>query len=242
MAVPSSDLPHPPAPRPALKDLLGDGFHLLALLRGGAEPRDPDLFAERVDQYLAGFQRQAEDLGHPATAVLDAKYAFCALADEVVLTSGPAIRAAWEGAPLQLRHFGEHLAGEGFFLRLESLRRDPREHREVLAVYHACLLHGFQGKYRLEGSDRLQYLTLRLGQEIIQARGKGPGFAPHWRPEVPAVPERRFRWQAPRPRTLWAALAVAGLSWFLAYTLILRLQARELAAPPAGLAGPAGRC
>ena len=37
----------------------------------------------------------------------------------------------------------------------------------------------------LEGSEKLNYLTGRLGDEIAQLRGKRPSFAPHW-----AAPDR----------------------------------------------------
>ena len=37
----------------------------------------------------------------------------------------------------------------------------------------------------LEGSEKLNYLTGRLGDEIAQLRGKRPSFAPNW-----AAPDR----------------------------------------------------
>ena len=43
-----------------------------------------------------------------------------------------------------------------------------------------CLLLGFVGKYIIEGSEKLNYLTSRLGDEIAHMKGKTAGFAPHW--------------------------------------------------------------
>ncbi|WP_287814879.1 DotU family type IV/VI secretion system protein [Pseudomonas sp.] len=42
-----------------------------------------------------------------------------------------------------------------------------------------CLLLGFQGRFALDGKDKLNYLTARLGDEIARMRGKSRGFAPH---------------------------------------------------------------
>ncbi len=85
----------------------------------------------------------------------------------------------WEREPLQLRLFGEHLAGEGFFLRLDKLRLTPEKHLEALEVFHYALLLGFRGRYLLEGSERLEYLIAQLGREISHLRGQAPAFAPH---------------------------------------------------------------
>jgi type VI secretion system protein ImpK len=79
---------------------------------------------------------------------------------------------------MQLIMFGDQLAGEHFFIRLESLRAKGNAHRQALEVFHMCLLLGFQGRYLIEGSEKLHYLTARLGDELAQMNGNG-GFAPH---------------------------------------------------------------
>jgi len=62
------------------------------------------------------------------------------------------MRGFWMGQPLQLAFFNETLAGEGFFTKLQELRRDARR-AGVLRVYYQCLLLGFQGKYSIRGGD-----------------------------------------------------------------------------------------
>ncbi len=89
------------------------------------------------------------------------------------------MREAWETRPLQLRVFGDQLAGEHFFHRLEDLRAKGSVHLQALEVFHMCLLLGFQGRYALDGQDKLNYLVARLGDEIARMRGKNRGFAPH---------------------------------------------------------------
>lgn len=81
-----------------------------------------------------------------------------------------------------------------------------------LEVYHYCLLLGFEGKYRLEGTEKLGYLTARLGDEIAFLKGKRTGFAPH------ALPPDRIAHALRRVVPLWAPaalLAVAGMAAFL---------------------------
>ena len=94
-----------------LLELLEDGIYLLFLLRNNNAPNSLAEFNKRVDQFLDQFEANARNLGKPPAAVRDAKYAFCALMDEIILSSDFPIREDWERAPLQLRLFGEHLAG-----------------------------------------------------------------------------------------------------------------------------------
>ena len=113
------------ASAPALKDLLQEGIYLLFLLRNGNIPASAGELSRRIDDFLALYEKTARNFGKTPDAIESAKYAFCALLDETILSCEGGIRDEWERAPLQLRIFGEHLAGEGFFERLELLRMDP---------------------------------------------------------------------------------------------------------------------
>ena len=202
----------------SLLDLLYDGFYMVFLLRNRAAPSDPEEFRNRIKQFLTGFERGGRRLDASAEDIHLAKFAYCALIDEVVLMSKMRMREVWERRPLQLEFFGEQLAGERFFEQLETLRQGGAPRLQVLEVYHMCLLLGFQGRYVLEGSEKLNYLTARLGDEIAQLRGRRAVFAPHW-----AAPDR-IAHALKREVPLWVivsvflflgAIAFSGLSWLL---------------------------
>ncbi|WP_005032963.1 type IVB secretion system protein IcmH/DotU [Holophaga foetida] len=210
---------------PPLKDLMEDGIYLLFLLRSGTTPHSAEEFNRRVDAFLAQFERNAANFGKSASAIQSCKYAFCALMDEIVLNSQFEIRDAWERSPLQLRLFGEHLAGDGFFNRLESLRLEPQKNLETLEVFYTCLLLGFQGRYLLEGEDKLGFLIARLGQEISGLRGAKPEFAPHWQPSF------QFGDFVRHELPLWifyTLLVLVAIVLFLTFTFVLRSQLKDL--------------
>lgn len=196
----------------SLIDLLYDGFYMVFLLRNRYSPSDAEAFRERIKQFLSNFERGSRRLEASAEDVHLAKFAYCALIDEVVLMSKLRLRDAWERRPLQLEFFGEQLAGERFFEHLEALRQKGAAKLQVLEVFHMCLLLGFQGRYVLEGSEKLNYLTSRLGDEIAQLRGKRAGFAPHW-----AAPDR-IAHALKRDVPLWVIGSVFGLLALLAFT------------------------
>jgi len=210
----------------SLQELMEDGIYLLFLLRNGNPPNSLAEFQHRVDQFLARFEADARRLEKHQTSVSDAKYAFCALIDEIILSSDFSIRSDWERAPLQLRLFGEHLAGERFFDKLDTLRQDPVANIESLEVFYTALLLGFQGKYLLEGTEKLNYLISRLGQEITHARGGRREFSPNW-----ALPQR-FQHYVRNELPLWlfyALLAVAASILFFLFQWFLESGSEELA-------------
>jgi len=162
-----------------LVDLMYDGFYALYLMQNGAAPHGADALAEHMIQFLGEVDRHARQAGVNQDDVWSAKYAFCAAVDEIILRSDFALRNEWERRPLQLRLFGDQLAGEHFFERLEDLRVRGAAHLQALEVFHMCLLLGFQGRYAMGEVDKLNYMTIRLGEEIARMRGKARGFAPH---------------------------------------------------------------
>ena len=204
-----------PAPSPAapqtLIDLMYDGFYALFMLKNGNGPQDDAAFARKMTQFLDDFGRNARKQNASPDDIESAKYAFCAAVDEIILRSPFTIRDAWERRPLQLRLFGDQLAGEHFFERLEHLRARGSAHLQALEVFHMCLLLGFQGRYILEGTEKLSYLTSRLGDEIAHMKGKRGGFAPH--AERPDQIRHKLRSDLP----LWVLCSVFGLICILGY-------------------------
>jgi len=209
------------APRRSLLDLMSDGFYLLMLLKRGQLPHGEGEFVESIQQFLQGVERNAIKLGIAAEDVYAAKYAFCAAVDEAILSQPSPLREEWERSPLQLRLFGEHLAGEHFFDRLEQLRAQGAPRLPSLEVYHYCLLLGFEGKYRIEGPEKLGYLTARLGDEIVYLKGRRVGFAPHWAPPDRIVHALR------RVVPLWAPAALVALAATLAFVGIHLTLSRQ---------------
>jgi type VI secretion system protein ImpK len=198
----------------SLLDLMYDGFYALFLLKGGSTPQDSETLLARMQKFLTVVEQGAKKLNVSADDVHAAKYAFCACVDEIVLRSQFPIRDAWERRPLQLALFGEQLAGENFFNQLEAMRAKGAAHIHALEVFHMCLLMGFQGKYVIEGLEKLNYVTARLGDEISHIKGKSAGFAPHWaRPDAIA---NRLRNDVP----LWVIGAIFALMALSAYGVL----------------------
>jgi type VI secretion system protein ImpK len=219
-----------PAPEPAqsLVDLLYDGFYMVFLLKNRKAPTDPERFTTQIQKFLGEFERRAQRQNDAPEDIFDAKYAFCAMVDEAILGSRLSIRDQWERRPLQLTLFGDQLAGEHFFDKLEAARNGGARRLPALEVFHMCLLLGFQGKYLLEGPEKLTYLTAQLGEQIAHIKGRKNAFAPHW-----AIPDQVAH-ALKRELPLWVVASVFAFGALLAYLgtrHVLDGQTRDTLAP-----------
>lgn len=196
-----------------------DFLSMILMVRRGEQAASVERFLERVDEWFIAFERQARHARYSVEAVRDAQYALCAFLDESVLKGGAGnIRGHMEKHPFQYKYFGVHLAGEGFFERLEALRVDVRGNLDVLEVYHRCLALGFEGKFSLENRDQLRYIANTLGQDIARYRRAPDDAREQW--QLPDQVSQLLRHEIP----LWVyllfmaliCLAVyGGLRWWL---------------------------
>lgn len=114
------------------------------------------LILQKLDQFKSSLKEQ----NIPTEKISSALYALTAFIDELVLLSEWAGKKQWMSQTLQWQLFQEHLAGEGFFKRLNILRQSGEAEADVLQLYYVCLQLGFQGKYRLLGVEHLNaYIT-----------------------------------------------------------------------------------
>ncbi|SEF73390.1 type IVB secretion system protein IcmH/DotU [Marinobacterium lutimaris] len=202
-----------------LKVLVRDFISMVLMVRRGQQAESVEAFLARVDAWLREFEERARAANYSAEAVKDTQYALCAFLDESILKGGAGnIREQVELEPFQYRYFGVHLAGEGFYDRLDSLRTDLKANIDVLEVYHLCLALGFEGKYSLESRDQLRYIANTLGQDIARYRSRRSSSSDGW--QLPDQVGQLLRYEIP----LWVyllmivlvCLAVYGsLNWWL---------------------------
>lgn len=166
----------------SLVDLLYDGFYIVFLFKNHYIPTNIEAFREKILEMLNRFEHQARQMQFSAEDIQDAKYAYCALVDETIVTQQDErffdLQNAWMISPLQLILFGSQLAGFHFFENLEEIRHKDKQRLAVLEVYHYCLLLGFQGKYRIESIEHLNSLIARIGDQIDYLKCKKVAFSP----------------------------------------------------------------
>jgi type VI secretion system protein ImpK len=181
-------------------------------------------FEASVDSFFASLERDARSANYSVDQVKDTQYALCAFLDESVLRSGDnELRRHFELSPLQFRYFGVHLAGQGFFEKIDALRSDVKLNLDVLEVYHLCLALGFEGKFGIGEKDQLRYLANTLGQDIARYRKTPKTLSPDW--ALPDQVSQMLRHEVP----VWLYLALIALVCLAVYVTLDWLLGKDVA-------------
>lgn len=213
------------AGKPTLKDLVKDFISMALIIRRGREVASLPTFFERIDNFLDDLERRGRAANYSVEQVRDTQYALCAFLDESVLRADSTLlRSAFEVKPMQFRRFGVHLAGEGFFEKIDALRSDVKANLDVLEVYHLCLALGFEGKYGLGRHDELRYLANNLGQDIARYRKAPRSAATDW--ALPDQVSQMFRYEVP----VWMYLGLIALVCLGVYGVLDWLLDKQVSA------------
>jgi type VI secretion system protein ImpK len=184
---------------------------------------DADSFRAHVKNLLAIADRDARQAGYDPEYVKLAVYATIALLDESVLNSNQPMFASWPRQSLQEEVFGDHIAGENFFVHLQDLmaRQDSEDLADLLEVFHLCLLLGFRGRYAFAADGGTERIAEGIHQKIRRIRGQTGPLSPVWAlPTNEVVPTTRDRWV---PRLAFAAAGsfVFSLVLYFVYRIML---------------------
>lgn len=159
-------------------------FNALVQIRSLGEEAQlaPESFHARLIAFVDAIYGKGKELGVAEGDTQEMVYAITALADEVAFRK-PGIREVWMSRPLQYHYFGDHLAGQRFFERLEYHIADPSK-SEVLRVYYMCLLFGFQGQFAQRGGElELAAVTRRVQDALAHQLKAEPLSTQHMRPK-----------------------------------------------------------
>ena len=165
-----------------LTGLCTDLFLIIIRMREAEDLGDPAGLRKLINYYLDLFQKNCCAVKITQTSIEETKYALIALMDETVLSVPGASRDYWISRPLQLDYFGDNLAGQEFFNKLQNLLLQPESKKDVLEVYYLCLSLGFEGKYKISNSDERLAIMDDLGRKLRRTRIRASSeLSPHGR-------------------------------------------------------------
>lgn len=227
----TESLQAPPAPRTRLSTRRGalaiafqEVFTVAIRVRTNRQmAADADTFRRHVKQLIAGADRTAKNTGYDSEDVKLAVYACIALLDESVLNSSQPMYASWPRQTLQEEVFGDHIAGENFFVHLQNLlaRQDSEDLADLLEVFLLCLLLGFRGRYALAADGSPERIMSTIEQKIVRIRGGHGAMSNVWPlPTDEVMPSGRDPWL--RRLGLFAGGSLmTAIILFIAYRFLL---------------------
>ncbi len=177
----------------------------------------------KIKALLDDFDRRAERYKFNYKIIQVSKFALAAFVDETVLTGDFHLKEEWEKFPLQLEYFGEQLAGEKFFDKLEAMLHQIEITADAVEIFYVCMLLGFKGKYAIYEQDKLLNIMKKTADALIKAgKIRKIELSPHAIVnDQPKPPEKK---NIPT----WAKiLALSGLAFSLLLYLIMYLLASK---------------
>jgi type VI secretion system protein ImpK len=211
--------------------VLQEAFTVTIRLRANRQvATDADSFRTHVKHLLAAADNEARRLGYDPEYVRLAIYAYVAFLDQSVLSSRQPMFEGWPRQPLQEEIFGDHVAGETFFRRLDELlgAQDAPELADVLEVFQLCMLLGFRGRYAMGDPSGLHGRISAVQQKILRIRGGFGELSPEWAlPAGETVVLARDPW-IPRLVVVAALSLATAVVLFVAYHLALATDVAAL--------------
>jgi len=134
--------------------LAGPVFDLILRVKAGIVTPSNEL-RPQIAGMLIDFEKRAERYRFNHKIVQVAKFALAAFVDETVLTNNFPLKDEWEKNPLQLEYFGEQLAGNKFFDKLDGMIKQIEQTQDAVEIYYYCMLLGFKGRYAIYEKDKL---------------------------------------------------------------------------------------
>jgi type VI secretion system protein ImpK len=209
------------------KDLItfaGPVFDLILRLKSGILAPSSEL-RPKVEGLFDEFEKRAERYKFNHKIVQVSKFGLAAFVDETVLTANFPLRNEWEKNPLQLQYFGEQIAGNKFFEKLDAMLGQIDVTVDAVEVYYFCLLLGFKGRYAVYDQEKLLETMQQTANALVKAgRIKPVELSPHWLAnDQPKPPEKRGM-------PIWAKLGALGCLGigFIVYLIMFLLSSKFL--------------
>jgi type VI secretion system protein ImpK len=196
----------------------GPILDLVLRVKAGIVTPSPEL-RPKVESMFDDFDRRAERYRFNHKIVSVSKFGLAAFVDEAVLTADFPLRHEWEKNPLQLKFFGEQLAGNKFFDKLDSMLPQIEVTQDAVEIYYYCMLLGFKGRYGIYEQDKLLAVMQKTANELVKVgKIKAVELSPNWiANDQPKPPEKKGM-------PIWAkvgTLAFIGLGVIVYFVMFL---------------------
>ena len=202
----------------------GPVFDLILRVKAGIVAPSNEL-RPQVAAMLADFEKRAERYRFNHKIVQVAKFALASFVDETVLTNNFPLRDEWEKYALQLEYFGEQLAGNKFFEKLDAMLKQIETTQDAVEIYYVCMLLGFKGRYGVYEQEKLLAIMQTTANALVKVgKIKPVELSPHWLANDQPEPPKK------RGMPVWAKIsALSGLGLaFIFYLLMFLFSSKFL--------------
>lgn len=202
----------------------GPVFDLILRLKSGIVAPSNGL-RPQVASLLEEFEKRAERYRFNHKIIQVSKFALASFVDETVLTNNFPLRDEWEKYPLQLEYFGEQLAGNKFFDKLQAMLKQIEVTQDAVEIYYVSMLLGFKGRYAIYEKDQLLNIMQATANALVKVgKIKPVELSPNWLANDQPEPPKK------QGMPVWAKIsAIGGLGLaFIVYLVMFLMSSKFL--------------
>lgn len=197
----------------------GPTFDLILRLKAGIV-QPSNTLRPQIAGLLKEFEDRAIRYRHRESIIQVAKFGLASFVDETVLTQDFNLKEEWEKYPIQLEYFGEQLAGNKFYDKLDAMLRQIDVTADAVEVYYVCMLLGFKGRYAVYEHDKLLKTMQKTADALVKV-GKisKVELSPHWLVNDQPVPPEKKGMPTWAKLTAFSGLGMAVILYLVMFVL-----------------------
>ncbi|MGD8117629.1 type IVB secretion system protein IcmH/DotU [Vibrio sp. Hep-1b-8] len=113
------------------------------------------IYAQTIEE-IKTIEIELTEQGYEHAVLMAYRYILCTFLDEAVMGTAWGASTIWAEHSMLSRFHNETWGGEKVFTILKRLETEPQQYKPLLEFIYQCLVLGFEGKYRVIESGKLE--------------------------------------------------------------------------------------
>ncbi len=185
------------------------------------------IYAQTIEE-IKTIEIELTEQGFEHAVLMAYRYILCTFLDEAVMGTEWGASTVWAEHSMLSRFHNETWGGEKVFTILKRLEAEPQQYKPLLEFIYQCLVLGFEGKYRVIESGKLERerVITQLHKLINQDQEVDIS---HLTSATKHVVRSKYKLSKQIP--LWSIFAGFILLWggtFLVYSYLLHVQTSDV--------------
>ncbi len=144
-----------------LVDAAGTILSLASQLQNTASHPDIRTLHRQASELIREFESNLRDHAIDPDTSFSAKYAMCAILDEIILNTPWGSHSFWSTESLLTTFHRETWGGEHVYQIIDTALQQPQQNHDLLELIYLCLSLGFMGKLRVTDRGTIQHDEIR---------------------------------------------------------------------------------
>lgn len=193
-----------------------------------AECDNIEAIYEQTVEEIKTIEIELTELGYEHAVLMAYRYILCTFLDESVMGTSWGASTVWAEHSMLSRFHNETWGGEKVFTILKRLEAEPEQYKPLLEFIYQCLVLGFEGKYRVIESGKIEREKVIRQLHKLLNRDNEADIA-----QLTSATEHvvRSKYKLSKQVPLWSIFVGFVVLWsgaFLGYSYLLHVKTSDV--------------